>query len=399
MKPASTAIIMAGGMASFLGVSLSPTPKCFLPVANRPLYHYIAGALSAAGANLLIFCVPEGLQAEVTDLLSASPPPMDYLIQETGFGSGGSLLEVADRIKDESFWVVNGDLLVDTDLTRMLAYHREHRALATAASIQIQEAPWWMERIETDVANGIRAIHRIHPRQCKRSKLRPVGLYLFEKAVLDFIPQGRYFDLKEQLFPPLYETGVATGVWEVPDYCRTISSFEDYFFANQDALLGLVKIPQNPIPAAGPLNATPNPQIAPTAKLLPPAMIAASSRIGEQALVLGLTAIGRECQIGAGSIINDCIFLKKAAIGRGVYLDSCIIGEDVRISDGVILREVGIVKSNSGGHTEVTLSLRERTNRNYAGAPCRTEWYAPAGPLYLKIKRFISLACLFFTSS
>ena len=61
---------MAGGMASFLGASLAPTPKCFLPVGNRPLYHYIAGALGAAGANLLIFCVPEGRKAEVADLLA-----------------------------------------------------------------------------------------------------------------------------------------------------------------------------------------------------------------------------------------------------------------------------------------------------------------------------------------
>lgn len=378
-------------MASFSGVSLAPTPKCFLPIANRSLYHFMARALGAAGANLLIFCVPKGQQAEVADLLSTSPPPMDYLIQETGYGSGGSLLEVADRIKDESFWVVNGDLLFDTDLTRMLAYHRENNVLATAACIQIQEAPWWMERIETDIAKGIRAIHRIHPFQCKRSKLRPVGLYLFEKAILDFIPQGRYFDLKEQLFPPLYETGAATGVWEVPDYCRTISSFEDYFFANQDVLLGLVKLPQNPMPSTGPLSDSPNPQIAPTAKFLPPAMIAASSRVAENALVLGLTAIGRECQIGSGSIINDCIFLGKAAIGRGVYLDSCVIGEDVTISDGVILREVVIVKGSSGEHAEVLLSLRERTNRNYAGAPCEPEWHTPAGLFYATVKRLIDI--------
>ncbi|MFA4902821.1 MAG: sugar transferase [Desulfobaccales bacterium] len=391
MKPASTAIILAGGMASFMGVSLAPTPKCFLPIANRPLYYYTAEALGASGANLLIFCVPQGLQSDVANFLSTAPPPMDYLIQETGYGSGGSLLEVADRIKDESFWVVNGDLLVDTDLTRMLTYHREHRALATAASIQIQEAPWWMERIETDTAKGIRAIHRIHPFQCKRSKLRPVGLYLFEKSVLDFIPQARYFDLKEQLFPPLYETGAATGVWEVPDYCRTISSFEDYFFANQDALLGLVKPPRNPMPSTGSPNDTPGPQIDPTAKLLPPAMIAASTRIEANGLILGLTTIGPECQIGAGSIINDCVLMGKAALGRGVYLDSCIIGEDVTISDGVILREVAIVKGQSGERGEVPLSLRERNNRNYAGAPCETEWLTPAGPLYLMVKRLIDI--------
>ena len=264
-------------MASFAGLSLSAVPRPFLPIANRPLYHYVAGALSVVGVNLLIFCVNEGLQSEVEGLLAASPPSLDYRIKETGYGSGGSVLEVADMIEDATFWVVNGDLLLDTDLAKMLAYHQERRALATAACIQIQEASWCMERIETDVAQSIRAIHRVHPSQCKRSKLRPVGLYLFEKAALDLIPQGRYFDLKEQLFPPLYAAGAATGVWEVPGYCRTISSIEDYFFANQDVLLGLVQL-QPAIVAAEARRETFYPQIAPTAKLLPPAVIEGSSR-------------------------------------------------------------------------------------------------------------------------
>jgi lipopolysaccharide/colanic/teichoic acid biosynthesis glycosyltransferase len=378
-------------MASFAGVSLAAIPKCFLPIANLPLYHYMAKALNAAGANLLIFCVPEGLHSEVAALLSASPPPLDYLIKETVYGSGGSLLEVADEIKDESFWVINGDLLLDTDLAPMLTFHGRHRALATAASIQIQEAPWWMERIETDVAKGIRAIHRIHPFQCKRSKLRPVGLYLFDKAVLDYIPHGRYFDLKEQLFPPLHETGAVTGVWEVPGYCRTISSIEDYFFANQDVLLGLAKPPQNPVTGAGFPKETDKLQIAPTAKILAPAVTGSSSRIDENALVLGLTTIGRQCQIGAGSIINDCLFLGKAAVGRGVYLDSCVICEDVTIQDGAILREVAIVKGQSGEQVEVPLSLRERTDRNYANGPQELKWRSPGGPFYRIIKRFLDI--------
>lgn len=383
----TTAVVLAGGMASFAGLSLAPTPKCCLPIANLPLYHYMARTLGASGVNLLIFCVPAGLQSEVANLLSATPPPMAYLIRETGNGSGGSVLEVADLIKGESFWVINGDLLLDTDLTRMVADHQQRRATATAACIQIQEAPWWMERIETDVTNGIRAIHRIHPFQCKRSKLRPIGLYLFEKAVLEVIPRGRYFDLKEQLFPPLYETGAATGVWEVPGYCRTLSSIEDYFFANQDVLLGVVKFAQN---SPAPRN-TGNPRIAPTAKILPPAMIEDSCRIDENTLILGLTAIGRECQVGASSIINDCIFLGKADIGRGVYLDGCVVCEDIAIDNGAILREMAIVKNQSGDRTEVPLSLRERTNRNYAGAPSEPEWRTPGGPFYRTAKRLIDI--------
>jgi lipopolysaccharide/colanic/teichoic acid biosynthesis glycosyltransferase len=316
---------------------------------------------------------------------------MEYLIEETKYGSGGSVREVAAKIKENSFWVVNGDLLLDADLTRMLAYHQERGALATVAYIQIQEAPWWMERIETDDAEGIRAIHRIHPFQCKRSKLRPVGLYLFEKAIMDIIPQEGYFDLKEQLFPPLSGTGAVTGVWEVEGYCRTISSIEDYFFANQDVLLGWINLPQHPLAATGSIGENTGPKFAPTAKFLSPAVMDTTSRISENVLILGLTVIGQQCQVGAGSIIDDCVLMGKAALGQGVYLDSCVIAEDITIADGEILREVAITKSQYGKRVEVPLSLRERTDRNYTGAPGKPEWRTHRGLLYRTIKRLIDI--------
>ena len=107
--------------------------------------------------------------------------------------------------------------------------------------------------------------------------------------------------------------------------------------------------------------------------------------------MLGLTFIGRECKIGAGSIINDCVFLGKAAIGQGVYLDGCVVCEDITINSGEILREVAIVKGDAGERTTVPLSLRERTNHNYAGAPRELEWRAPGGPGYRIAKHLLDI--------
>jgi lipopolysaccharide/colanic/teichoic acid biosynthesis glycosyltransferase len=387
MRPSSTAILLAGGLANFTGVSLALRPKSFLPIANLPLYHYIGRVLGAAGVKRLIFCVPEGLGAELTDFLTVSPPPLDYCIRETGFGSGGSILAVADLLRNESFWVINGDLLVDADLTRMRAHHQERGAMATAACTQIQEAPWCMERVETDPVQSIRAIHRMHPVDCKRSKLRPVGLYLFEKAILDLIPSRRYFDLKEQLFPPLYELGAVTGVWEVQGYCRTISSIEDYFFANQDALLGRIT---SPVSSIGP-QALPPLKVAPTAKFMAPAVMEPSSSVGDGAMILGLTTIGPHCQIGVGAIINDCVFLGRATVGCGVYLDGCVLSEDISVPEGVTLRETAIVKAPDGEYQTVPLTLRDATNHAWAATPSEVNWSAPSGAGYLLAKRALDI--------
>jgi len=156
-------------------------------------------------------------------------------------------------------------------------------------------------------------------------------------------------------------------------------------------LLGLAKLPRNSEPSADSPSENLHSRIASTAKILAPAMIDPSSRIAENALVLGLTTIGRQCQIGASSITNDCLFLGTAVVGRGVYLDSCVICEDVTIEDGAILREVAIVKGKSGEQLEIPLSLRERTDRNYANGPQELKWRSPGGPFYRMVKRFLDI--------
>ena len=238
-----TAVILAGGPATFHGLALGPYPKILLPLANRALVHYQAQVLAEAGVKRLILCVAAGMRAQVAAQVAALPGALTCLVRETSYGTGGSLKEVADALAGKPFWVLNGDLLVAGGLTEMLAWHQEAQALATVGALTVREAPWEMERIEFDADRRVRSIHRIHPAQERRSTLRPAGLYLFQAEVLDYIPERGYFDLKEQLFGPLYQHGARTALWEIPGYCRTISSIGDFFSANLDVLNGQVPRP------------------------------------------------------------------------------------------------------------------------------------------------------------
>ena len=387
----SSAVILAGGPAIFAGLPLSAHPKAFLPIANYPLHAYMLKTLSSAGVKQVIFCVREGLGMAVTDRLAALPPAMTYRVEETNWGTGGSLRAVAHLLRDEAFWVLNGDLLLDIDLSPMLAAHHERAAVATAACLKVQEIPWWMERVETDAAQSIKTIHRLHPLQCKRSKLRPVGLYLLDMTVLDFIPPERYFDLKEQLFAALYETGLSTGTWEVPGYCRTITSLEDFWHANQDALLGLVGPPHGNPPAAAAAPANPS-RVAPSARIIPPARIAPSTSIGEHTLILGLTAIGQQCRVGRNAIINDCVFLDQAVVGDEVYLDRCVISDGMVIEAGRSLREAVVYQGESGEPQEASLVVRALSQGGGAGMSGASTWRPSHGAFYRRVKRWLDIA-------
>jgi mannose-1-phosphate guanylyltransferase len=345
-----TAVMLVGGIANFNGFSISPSPKALLPIANRPLYYYLERALAAVGVKRIIFCVKPEVAELVTQRLALHLPEMDYLVRETNFGSAGSLREVEDCLQEEPFWLVNGELLLGIDLAPLWRFHQEQQTQATVAVMPVLEAAWDKERVELDAQKEVKIIHRIHPAQERRSMMRPAGLYLFEPEVLEYIPQNSYFDLKEQLFPVLYEKGGAAVTWELNGYSRTISSLDDYFFANQDVLLGRVGFPylQNP-PQSNGKNYRNPPQLAPSVKLYPPYAMKPGTKIGSEAMILGPTAIGQGCEVEPNCIINECVILDRAKIGQGTYLSRCIVGEGTLVSKGSILYETALHKSTNGG--------------------------------------------------
>jgi len=325
----NTAVVLAGSLATFHGLALAAYPKILLPLANRPLVHYQASVLAAAGVTRLILCVQPGMAEVVTAHLRTLPDSLKYRVRETSYGTGGSLKEVADALHGSAFWVMNGDLLLAGGLAEMLACHEQRRALATVGALRMQEAPWEMERVEFDADQQVRNIHRLHPAQERRSTLRPAGLYLFQAEVLDYIPESGYFDLKEQLFEPLYQQGARTALWEIPGYSRTITSAGDFFSANLEVLNGRVPLPD---PDTAPDNAG-QAEINASARVFAPAVMGSGSKVGAEAIILGPSAIGSHCEVERGAVINECVVLDNARIRRGAYLHRSVVGDGLKWSE------------------------------------------------------------------
>ncbi|MHB8068255.1 MAG: sugar transferase [Desulfobaccales bacterium] len=382
MNPSpSTAVILAGGLASFSGNTIAPVPKFLLSICNCPLYQYWARIFSLAGVEELVVCVSEEYETQVTDYLSHSPPPINYLIRKTALGTGGSLKEVAGDIRGDSFWVVNGDLLAQTDLSLMNSFHQQHQAMATVGAIKIEPEPWKMARVELDADRKVRIIHRVHPFQDKRSSLKPAGLYLFSSGILDLIPGDSYFDLKEQLFPILYHLHATTLAWEIPGYCQNIVSLDDYFQVNRDIILKRVLFPGVQGLPEDFAAANPAPGANPASTRVPPYSIGADCRIEEGVLILGPAVIGPGCEIQAGAVINNSVILANAMIGPLARVDHCLIGAGAVIEGGAEVREQTVVAaagSNPGNKSRGVLFGN-------------VEWQVPASRFYLLTKRVIDI--------
>jgi NDP-sugar pyrophosphorylase family protein len=128
-------MILAAGVGSRMQPLTSLRAKPALPVLNRPLLHWTLERLARHGvtdAVVNLHHLPESVTGVVGDG-RAFGIRVVYSRERTILGTGGGPRKVRLLLGDEPFLLVNGDMLFDFDLSRLVARHRESGALATLA--------------------------------------------------------------------------------------------------------------------------------------------------------------------------------------------------------------------------------------------------------------------------
>ena len=136
-------ILAAGRGERLLPLSLL-RPKTLFPVANRPVIHYAIEFLKGHGIQEFIVNLhhlPHQVRENLGDgrelgVVSHYSPEFPEIL-----GTAGGIKQAEDLLQDETFVVMNGDLLVKFDLPQALSYHRGRRALATLVLREDLEAP------------------------------------------------------------------------------------------------------------------------------------------------------------------------------------------------------------------------------------------------------------------
>ncbi len=124
---------------------------------------------------------------------------IDYTEEKEPLGTVGALDLLRDRL-DETFLVLNGDMITDLDLRAMLRFHREH---GDALTIAVTETlvPVNMGVFEYE-KNGIVSEFREKPTLSYSANM---GIYCMEPEILDFIPKGVPYGFDDLMYRMLDE--------------------------------------------------------------------------------------------------------------------------------------------------------------------------------------------------
>lgn len=224
------AVILAGGR----GVRLQPFtinfPKPLVPLGDTPILEVLIQRLISYGITditLTLGHLAELVKAYFQHRRSLTGQiKLGYVEEDAPTGTAGSLVTVPGL--DETFLVMNGDLLTDLDLHALVAFHRDSGAALTIATHK--------RHIKIDLgvldfdADGRITAYREKPENTYHVSM---GIYVYEPKVLTHIREGEFLD-----FPDLVLRLLAAGetVMSYPTDCMWLDIGRPDDYARAQAL-------------------------------------------------------------------------------------------------------------------------------------------------------------------
>lgn len=126
------AVIMAGGKGTRLGKLTESIPKPMLKVAGKPILERLVLHLISYGIRRIFISVNH-LSHVIEEYFEDGSKwgcSIEYLREEEPLGSGGAL-SLLPGIPEHPVVLMNGDLLIEADISQMLSFHEAHDFYAT----------------------------------------------------------------------------------------------------------------------------------------------------------------------------------------------------------------------------------------------------------------------------
>lgn len=281
------------------------TPRSLLPVAQQPLIHYVLRWMSDGGLRRVTICANSAARAvrEGVDGRSFGMQ-VDYLEDWSPRGAAGCVRDAGSRTDAQTFLVADGTAVPVVDVDELLEAHRASDAAVT-------------------VVVGADSTRR----------LRPTGVYVFDRWTFQFVPEEGFYDIKEKLIPRLYAAGEKVSTHMASEIAPRVVNAESYLALNQWA----IERAQSHVSAgdgfvtAGEALVHESATVHPSARLLGPVIVGARASIGAGATLVGPVSIGHGTSVGEGAVVSRSVVWNDCSVGTGAFVDRSMLADGTRV--------------------------------------------------------------------
>ncbi|MBK9178250.1 MAG: NTP transferase domain-containing protein [Acidimicrobiales bacterium] len=347
------AVIMAGGEGTRLRPLTSNAPKPMLPLANRPMMEHIVGLLKRHDFDEIVVTVAFMANAIQTYFGDGSEfgVRIVYAVEEHPLGTAGSVRNAMEQL-DERFLVISGDVLTDIDLTSIVAFHDDRKAMATIALTPVENPLEFGIVITKEDGSIERFLEKPTWGQVFSDTIN-TGIFVLEPEVFDYIEADTSVDFSSDVYPKLLAEGkplygaVTEGYWE------DVGTLEAYLRAHKDVLDGKVALDIPGFRVSEGVWIGEGAEINPNARIDGPAVVGDYCRVEADAHLGEYTVLGTNVRVRGDvdlerAVVHDNAYLGEGARLRGTVVGrSCDIRAGARCEEGVVLGDECFVGENA----------------------------------------------------
>lgn len=310
------AIILVGGEGTRLRPLTYHVPKQMLPIMGVPMLERVLANLARHGvtdAVLSLGYLPDRFIAAYPSNVVAGVQ-VSYAVEPAPLDTAGAIRFAATAANvNETFIVVNGDVLTDLDVSALVAFHRARQASATIALHPVED-PSRFGVVPTFDDGRVMAFVEKPPRDEAPTNQINAGTYVLEPSVLDLIEDGVKVSVERVTFPKLVENKTLFAMND-DSYWLDTGTPRAYLEAHLDVLEG-----RRQVPLSSP--------------------IVNGSWVHESAHVEGTltsSAVDRDCVVEPGAVLENCVLLPGARVRANAQVRDSIIGPSAEIGAGAVL--------------------------------------------------------------
>ena len=280
-------------------------PRPLLPVAQQPLITYALRWMRSGGLRRATICTNSAARAIRTHLGPAAfDLHLDYLEDWSPRGPAGCVADAGAPTDADTFVVADGTAVPVVDIQELLEAHRASEAAVTIV-------------VGADLAG----------------RMRPTGVYVFDRWAFHFIPEEGFQDIKEKLIPRLYAAGENVSTQMAHTVAPRVVNADTYLALNQWA----IERAAHPVGSSdgfrvsGEAVVHESAVVDPSARLLGPVLVGPRATVRAAATLVGPVSIGPGTSVGRGAVISRSVLWSGCVVGEGAFVDRCMLADGARI--------------------------------------------------------------------
>lgn len=337
------AVVLVGGEGTRLRPLTWDTPKQMLPIAGQPMLERVLAQLRTHGIDEVVLSLgyrpdafvrayPEGVACGVE---------MSYAVEPTPLDTAGAVRFAARAAGvEETFLVVNGDVLSDADLSALVAFHRSSGAEGTI-SLHRVENPSAFGVVPTDSEGRVQAFIEKPAPGTEPTDLVNAGAYVLEPSVLERIASGGRVSIERETFPQMVAEQTLFALAD-GSYWLDAGTPATYLAAHRDLIEGRRGSP--PATAAREVGRSVwvvgSPRLEGTVR---GASLVLEGTVVHDGAVVAASSLGIGCVIEPGAVVEGSVLLDGVVVGARARVVGSIVGKGARVGAGCDVRPLSVI--------------------------------------------------------